>query len=89
MAKATKHFQEKCAAVFRPEMRKTKNPGHFQEKCVAVFRPEMRKTEEWERRSDEIRSKSALIVQAGLFIRLSRSKGHIQRQDRKIVFRKS
>ncbi|WP_161808111.1 hypothetical protein [Mesorhizobium sp. 1M-11] len=35
-----KQFQEKCVAVFRPELRE--NNGQFQEKCVAVFRPELR-----------------------------------------------
>jgi putative SOS response-associated peptidase YedK len=34
-------FQEKCAAVFRPEPRENKME-RFQEKCAAVFRPEPR-----------------------------------------------
>ncbi|MGH0346321.1 hypothetical protein NKY44_21235 [Sinorhizobium meliloti] len=33
-------FQEKCAAVFRPELRQ--KGEQFQEKCAAVFRPELR-----------------------------------------------
>jgi hypothetical protein len=32
-------FQEKCVAVFRPELRQTGE--QFQEKCAAVFRPEL------------------------------------------------
>jgi hypothetical protein len=33
-------FQEKCAAVFRPELRQ--KGDQFQEKFAAVFRPELR-----------------------------------------------
>ncbi|TPL45162.1 hypothetical protein FJ957_19765 [Mesorhizobium sp. B2-4-6] len=38
----SEQFQEKCLAVFRPELRKQKSE-QFQEKCLAVFRPELRK----------------------------------------------
>jgi hypothetical protein len=36
-----KQFQQKCAAVLRPEMREGKK--QFQQKCVAVLSPELRK----------------------------------------------
>jgi len=38
-----KQFQEKCEAVFRPELRALES--QFQEKCEAVFRPELRALE--------------------------------------------
>ncbi|WP_167449085.1 hypothetical protein [Mesorhizobium hawassense] len=38
-----KQFQEKCEAVFRPELRQGKEMEQFQEKCEAVFRPELLK----------------------------------------------
>src|SRR5690606_9977049 len=37
----TQHFQQKCVAVLRQEMRQRNK--HFQQKCAAVLRPEMRK----------------------------------------------
>ncbi|WP_189350138.1 MULTISPECIES: hypothetical protein [unclassified Mesorhizobium] len=55
---APEQFQEKCEAVFRPELRRN-NEAQFQEKCEAVFRPELRQNNEMERLAVSTKRRSA------------------------------
>jgi hypothetical protein len=51
-------FQEKCAAVFRPELRQ--KGEQFQEKFAAVFRPELRQ------KGDQFQEKFAAVFRPEL-----------------------